>query len=161
MRTILLFAFILQCTFIAFSQTPSYSETGLEWNSKDIEILVEHLPDNARSIGLTADRIQTKCESRLRQAGLNIVDESSHLPIFLYVSVNLFGNSFNIDLHFNRIVNYLSGGDKMYWKYAATWHTSMTGTSDNAEYILQSLDGQLDKFLNDYLKANPSLSGSK
>ena len=60
------------------------------------------------------------------------------------------------------MVNYVLGEDsderrpiEMMKRVSTTWSTSTLGThGQSAEFILELLDGQLDKFLNEYLKAN-------
>ena len=157
-----LITLLLLSAILVRSQTPTYSKTGLELDGKDIQILVESLPNDAKKFGVTEDRIKTKCELRLRLVGLNLVDVWRSPPAVLYINVSAVGNAFSIDLYFDRTLNFMVGAKEMFKDNVPTWHEDILGT-DNGEsdYVIQALDVLLDKFLNDLLKANPSLSGSK
>jgi hypothetical protein len=132
--------------------------TGLEIdNYQTVKVLVGGLSKDAEQIGLTEDRLQTRVEIRLRQAKLKPVKEGEpgdRSDAYLYVNVSVGDNAFAIDVAFSRGVFYAVGtGTKTC--LARTWSTSTAGTHGNAsEFIVQSLDALLDKFLNEYLKAN-------
>ncbi len=131
------------------------SESGLETaNYKYIAVVVEDLSADAGSIGLTKDRIQTRVELRLRSAGLTPGNDSSKNDAFLYVFVSVEGAAVNISVQYQRWVDFTTG-DRRYRRLAATWQSASTGThSRRAAFIINGLDRALDKFLNEYLKAN-------
>ncbi len=148
-RAILLFALI---SAPAGAQT--WSDSGLETaNYKYVAVTVEELPADAGSIGLTEDRIQTRVELRLRLAGLtpgNRKKQETHL----YVNVNVGRNVFSILVQYERKVNF-TAGNRQYSSLARTWQSGSAGTHGrDAAYITNALDEVLDKFLNEYLKAN-------
>ena len=70
------------------------------------------------------------------------------------VSVQANKQSFFVDLQFVRTVSY-KVDNHIYGMYATTWGTNGFGTHDNdSEYILSALDGEIEKFLNAFVKAN-------
>ena len=117
--------------------------------------MVEGFHADASSIGLTEDRIQTRVELRLRSAGLTPVSVSTaQLKPFLYVYVKVVSGTFNISVEYKRLVSFIKG-DQQYEGIGTMWVTGGTGThGDKTAYIMNSLDSVLDKFLNEYLKAN-------
>lgn len=130
-----------------------FSLNGLETsNYKNVSLLIESLTEDAEKIGLTEERIKTKCELRLRQSGLN--PSSDRRFEHLYVNISVVSQALNIRIDFKRPVLF-EVGKKRYRKMASTWCESITGThGDNPEFIIQSLNELLDMFLNEYLKAN-------
>jgi hypothetical protein len=135
-----------------------YSRTGLEANNpKRLDILIEELTKEAYDIGLTTEKLRTKCELRLRQAGIEPID-SLGSSTYLYLNCNIVGAAYNIFLSLNRRVKF-EVGDKTYNKDAcSTWTSGTTGTHGwNGNNLIGELDNLLDLFLNDYLKANPSV----
>ncbi len=132
------------------------SESGLETaNYKYIAVVVEDLHAGATSIGLTEDRIRTRVELRLRSAGLTPGNDSSKNATVLYVNINVQGDAFNIAVKYKRWVDFTTG-DRRYGYVATTWDADGAGTYGTlgAAFIMNSLDGLLDEFLNAYLKAN-------
>lgn len=134
-----------------------YLMTGLESsNYKKLEILVEGLPSDARKIGLTRKQIETKCELRLRQAGIIPTDITDpYKGVALCVSISVVNQAFSIRLSLNRLV-YFEVMEKFYSKnLVPTWESEILGThGGKSRLIIDSLDGLLDKFLNEYLKVN-------
>lgn len=139
--------------------------TGLEIdNYQSVGVFVAPLPKDAEQIGLTEDRLQTRVELRLRQAKLKPVKIEKHRPAYLYVDVNMVGNAFAIRVVFIRPVSYPIDPTAIFANavgtaarscMASTWVTLGVGTyRGDSEFIVQSLDEHLDKFLNEYLKAN-------
>ena len=131
------------------------SANGLEVSDyRKVRVSIEKLPEDARKIGLTEERIRTECELRLWQAGLESVPPSGRSER-LYVNINVVSSAFNIDLEFKRKV-FFEVKETLYVDYGiTTWSWGTTGMhGGNPEYIVQSLDGLLHEFLNEYLKAN-------
>ena len=132
------------------------SLNGLEMSDyKKVRIMIE-IQDKASKIGLTEERVRTRCESRLRQAGLQPVVSKDLKDLFdrLVIRIHVISNAFAVDTRFNRAILFEVEGTP-YSMVAPTWYHSGTGThSGNPEYIIQVLDQTLDLFLTDYLKAN-------
>jgi len=64
-------AILLLLLISAPAGAQTLSDNGLETaNYKSVAVAIEDLSADARSIGLTTDRIQTRVELRLRSAGL-------------------------------------------------------------------------------------------
>ena len=130
------------------------------WNKcAPINLFVEGLDDDAASIDLTRERIQTLAESRLRAARLY---DAAALP-YLYVRVavlvseNRRGGAYSIEVSFKK---YLHDGVADQNGFAATWDTGSFGThSGNAGFILQAVSEDLDNFVLDYLRVNETACG--
>ena len=137
--------------------TQVYSKTGLERsNPKQLNFLVGELSKETEKIGLTKDTIRIKCESHFKQSGLEPVVSDSAKE-FLFVGCSIAGKSFTINLQFERIVEY-KAGPKKYFMLGTTWFKGWSGThGGNLDYILRGLDDLITSFLNDYIKANPTL----
>ena len=115
--------------------------------------MVEEVGAAEQNLGLTEGRIQTHVEMRLRSAGLIPRDKSTRDGYF-YVNIHVVGPAYHITLKYRRRV-YFSINSQSYVKVATTWSLGSTGThGEDGGYIIQKLDGYLDKFINDYLKAN-------
>ncbi len=135
------------------AQTMSVS--GLETaNYKFVDVVIENLSADARSIGLTRDHIQTRVELRLRSAGLTPRNELRKKTI-LYVRITVVRDAYSVAVEYNRRVDFTTGNRRYRHNAAVTWFSGSTGThGDNAAFIMNSLDGLLDEFLNAYLKVN-------
>jgi len=131
------------------------SQNGLEVSDyRKIAIIVESLANSAKKIGLTQERIQTECESRLRQARLLVVPTGSRSK-FLYIMVHVVGNAYIMEINFNRIVLFEVEKTRYIHSGATTWRRLATGLHrDDPEYMMQCLDDGLDDFLKAYQKAN-------
>jgi len=131
------------------------SDSGLETaNYKSVAVLVEELSADARRIGLTRDRIQTRVELRLRSAGLTPGKGSSKNAAYLYVRVKLGGSAYSAAVEYKRQVVFITG-NRRYVYTATTWESANIGThARSVVYIMNGLDKLLDEFSNAYLKAN-------
>ena len=149
---LLLIIFSLLFYNVTFSENDvkSYPLKGIN----AIFVLIEKLPEDAIEIGLTSHRLKTVTELRLRREGITIKKESDISYPYFYVTVNVVGRAFNIELSLNEWVKLFR--NPSIECYARTWNHSYTGTHGNdPEYIVSSLSALLDEFLNDYYKANP------
>jgi hypothetical protein len=158
MKTAILILLVVLFSFqVAGAQSQkqefSVSESGLEAPGyKTVQILI--IGNGLDKIGLTEERIRTKCELRLRQANLNPIPKAK-LPLhYLGISVTVADGAFAIQVEFTRPVTFMVNG-KEYWTLGTTWERNSAGTHGrDPEYVIQTLDRHLDDFLNDYLKAN-------
>ncbi len=107
------------------------------------------LSEDAAEIGLTAERIQTLAESRLRAVRVYDADVIEHS---LLVSVYVVGPAFTLALEFRRwFVNPTIDG----FGTVSSWRRIATGMhGGNAGYILQGLSEYLDRFILGYLRVN-------
>ena len=127
------------------------SLNGLEISDhKKVNILIS-VKTKSHEIGLTEERIRTKCDLRLRQAGLELAGRESES---LYVEISILENAFGVRASFNRFVLF-NGKGPTYRKLAVTWEATYIGAHGNKEeYVMGALDELLDSFVNEYLKAN-------
>lgn len=155
LRVISLLGVLLQASNV-FAQQGSLA-VGLEVEDyRALPLVIERMPKEAERIGLTAERIRTRVEYRLRQAKLKPGTrlDAANLAAYLYVNVAISGTGFSVRLEFDRVVSY-SVGNVARRCIAATWQNGGVGThGGDAEYVLRVLDKYLDTFLNTYLKVN-------
>ena len=128
------------------------SQNGLEvYNYKKINIRIMGLDEDAKRIGLTRERTQMKCELRLRQGGLK---PAMRISPYLGVFVNVIGSCFHLSIQFKRNI-YFIADDNWYKILGATWSCEINREHGGIpESIIGAIDECLDKFLNEYLKAN-------
>lgn len=152
-------SFIIICLFIykgAFSAVDYKVLKGIN----TLKVAIEDLSDYAVKIGLSEERLGTLIELKLRREGIKIIEEMPKDPNllvkipYIYINVNVEENAFNNYLAISECVNLYR--DKFISCYAATWFIGETGIhADSSEYIASSLSELLDKFLNNWYKANP------
>jgi hypothetical protein len=128
--------------------------TGLEVaDYRNVPLVIEHLPEDAARIRLSDGRLINRTELRLRTGGLRPAQhEGDH---FLYLKVNVVSSAFTIDLEFKRPVSFTLADGRRYNKIGIVWNATVTGTHANApDYILNTLDTLLDRFIHEYQRAN-------
>lgn len=128
------------------------SQYGLEiYNFKKVNIRIMGLDENAKRIGLTREGIKTKCELRLRRAGL---DPSIRISPYLRISVSVVGSCFHVSIQLKRNT-YFIADDNWYQILGTTWSHEMDGEHGGTpESMIGAVDECLEKFLTEYLKAN-------
>ncbi len=140
-----------------------------------VHIIINRLNEDANKIGLTEDRLKTVVELKLRRERIEIIDQYSDLPqtedvvgIKKYleesdkwinipgisICITVVASAFNVDLEFLQMVK-LRRAPHISCT-ATTWDANITGTHTNdPEFIVSALSQLVDKFLNDFYKANP------
>ncbi len=148
-------AILLLALISAPAGAQTWSDSGLETAKyKYIFIILERLGSEASNIGLTFDSIYTRVELRLRSAGLTPDIEGKNDDSYLYVNVFVVGAAYTVAVRYERRVIF-TAGDQQYIYYSPTWESASIGTHARSRvYIMNALDQQLDKFLNEYLKVN-------
>ncbi|MCX6141968.1 MAG: hypothetical protein NTZ35_01990 [Ignavibacteriales bacterium] len=136
----------------------TWSTSGLEIESiKAIPVYVCPLDDATKDFGLTAERIRTKCDFKVRQMHLEPVDFKVTYPpqpYQLMVSVQINRISFLVEIHFLRRVSY-KVGKRDFEMYATTWSQNIFGShGSDSDYVLSALEAIMEEFLNAYVKAN-------
>ena len=141
-------------------------DLGLEYPLKGIDkegigIEVRELSEDAIKLGLNIDRIRTFTELRLRREGIKINTES---PFDLYIEVKIVETAFSINLKIYEYVFLVRDYFEIFKDetlpitafLATTWISGSLGVhGKDTEFILTSLGGLIDEFLNNYYKANP------
>lgn len=130
---------------------------------KGVSVLVEHIKPEAERLGITQDQIKTDVELRLRKAGIRVLaqtekDKTPGMP-YLYVNVTALISSeaglcvYGIEVHLKEIVT-LARGLKA---SGSVWDTGKIGSvgTQNIRKIRDGVGDLVDKFINDYLAANP------
>ena len=115
---------------------------------------VNDLSQDARSIGLSVERIRHSAESRLRSAKLFRSPNSpwSKDIYNLSISINVVGMAFNISVAFKKPVFDSRSGLS---KSAITWDRASAGTHGrDASFIISALSEHIDAFIVEYLRVN-------
>jgi hypothetical protein len=130
---------------------------------RGVNVIVENISPKAENLGLTAEQIKTDVELRLRKAGVRVLTAKERLAIpgmpYLYVNVSI---AFSRD---STLVSYAALVALREWVTlangfetdAAIWNTGMVGGCgiNHIREIRIDVGDQVDKFINDYLAANP------
>ena len=127
--------------------------SGLEVSDyRKLKIRIELMPADNEVIGLTQKKLQTTCEVRLKQAGIEPVDQKDEC---LYVKVDSVREAYTISIRLLRTILFKKNGS-VYRKYGApTWQKNIIGLHrGNVRYVFEGLDSVLDDFISEYLKAN-------
>jgi hypothetical protein len=125
----------------------------------DVFVLVEEFPDGAKKLGLSDDSVRTDVELKLRLAGLRVVtaEKGYKLPgaPHLYVNVNVTdsADAASVDIALNQ--NAKLERDGQFAIGITTWTTGVVISHPNAQGIRDYVKDMTDKFLNDWLAANP------
>lgn len=130
---------------------------------RGVGVVVEEMVPKAENLGLTAEQIKTGVELRLRKAGIRVLTEKETLESpgmpYLYVNVSTAFNKDYTLLSYAVIVDLmervtLANG---FNTEGAIWHTGMIGGGGTSHIreIRNDVGDQIDKFINDYLAANP------
>ena len=127
---------------------------------RGVEIVVEDLSDDAEKRGLTRDRIQSAIELSLRRNRVPVLtkDERQAKPgrPYLYVKVSVGDYTFSINVELHEDVR-LARAPSTLVAGATTWGTFMFGAAGatGGDFILKSVEEEVDTFCLDYRKANP------
>jgi len=131
----------------------SPSRSGLEVSDyRKLKIRVEPLPANNEVTGLTQRKLQTACEARLKQAGIEPVDQKDEC---LYIKVDSVREAYTISIRLSRTILFRKDGTVYEKPEGATWQKNIIGLHrGNVRYVFGGLDSLLDDFISEYLKAN-------
>ena len=130
-----------------------------------VKVVIQGLTTDAGAAGISERTLRTKVELALRQAGIRVVKDSQRDYFFLDVAImdvkvgeRIVGYAYNVHYSLSRSTYILDGSLPSAALFAVVWNsdqlamTSMTGVSST---IYETVQDQLEEFLNDYLTANP------
>ncbi len=128
-------------------------QSGLEVSDyRKLRILVEDLPADTGVPHLAKSMLQTKCETRLKQAG---IEPASYKEEYLSVKVEFVREAYAMTIRLVRPVLFKANDIVYRDPGARTWRRQIVGLhKGNTRYIFEGLDSLLDDFIADYLKAN-------
>ncbi len=130
---------------------------------KGVHVIVPALKPQTERLGLSKDQILTDVELRLRKSGVRVLTEKESLETpgmpFLYVNVGTFFRedhplvAYSIDVALVEWVTLARG----FKTGGAIWEKGSVGSVGMKEIrgIRQYVGDMVDKFINDYLAANP------
>ncbi|MDE0176817.1 MAG: hypothetical protein OYH76_24440 [Defluviicoccus sp.] len=126
------------------------------WNDcRPMELVVEDLSKDAAAIGLTTEAITVAVRSRLRAARLYLSNDG--LPFFS-VSVNVGRAAVSIQVGYLKLLLDSASGEV---SGAVTWRSGVAGTHGrDASFIRSAVVGQVDKFIDEYLRVNADACGN-
>jgi len=126
-------------------------------------VIVEDMDPKMEELGLTRDQIQTDVELRLRRAGIIVLTMEEALKSpgspYLYVNINSYFLStlpivaFSTRVELRETVTLVNGMKTE----GNIWHIGTVGASRTQDIrkIKEFIEEGVDKFINDYLAANP------
>jgi hypothetical protein len=120
---------------------------------------IEPLPDSGKTLGLTAETIQTDVELKLRLAGIRVVtpEEGYKLPgsPYVYVILTLTPNANAAYINVQLVQNVLleRNGEHVYG--VPTWDTGYIMPVPTSQRIRDTIKDKVDVFLNAWLSVNP------
>jgi hypothetical protein len=154
--------------FPLLGQTPS-SQTPDEGQLKGLNqvvVLIESIDPQAVAAGLTAAKVRTDVELRLRRAGIKIprsADEMAKDQGYLDVILNLMRNpdmpvwAIVVEVQLSQAAQLERPNAPIPYVLATTWKTGdfgFVGSNLLTSRVRESVDDCVDKFINAYLAAN-------
>jgi hypothetical protein len=170
-KIIIVLLLVLTITVIPCHSKAAEQGTGLEVEKPQLYVYINDLSEDAKKFGLNKQLIKSKIELKLRQNDIEVptlefndielLKELNKLdklyPYILEVDISFVGNvlfgAFNINLFFKRSAIY-SNKDTNYKKNIISYHRGITGKTTNKNFIMNSLQDEIDIFINDFHKSN-------
>src|ERR1700676_3342064 len=159
--TLITAALLLLTPLAATCAEPNQSLKGLKGVWVDIGPL-DMPPAFASRIGLDRETIQTDVELKLRLAGMRVLTkaESDSAPgrPRLLVSVAATADGLAVDMSVTLFQDVrLVRDSTISVVESATWEEEAIGSLPNAQKVRQGIKDLTDRFLNDWLSANPGV----
>lgn len=129
-----------------------------------LQVIVPEISSDLEQAGLSRLQIQTDVEIKLRRVGFKIKTEREQFTPEIYLTVivgsknnvknGIFAISVTTSLHQKVILE----RNKSINIFSSTWETKNIGTvgKENVRDLSSSISSQVDEFISDWLKANPS-----
>lgn len=156
-------SFIILIPNVVNGQDIILSGSGLEVDKPELNVYI-YLNGEAKNFGLTEKLVRSKIELPLRRNNIKIIDPNEIPKLYsLNVFINVLDNSnmkiFDLGINFNRLTTYFIkiGNDSVKnkrSKFVNTWEISNYGFSYDKDYIIRTLEDQLDIFINEFLDSN-------
>ena len=180
---LVIFLAVMQVTHVAGkSKQPNETTPQIKYVTKQREILaglngvyvlVEHFKPEAEKYGFKKELFKTDVELRLRQYGVKVFSSEELLQAVgkpkLYINVNPLINEkyrdtvANVSVEFREEVFLLRNPTITIITNAITWRRTMlsTGGLNRLNEVRDCVRDLVDIFINDYLAANPKVTGAK
>lgn len=123
-----------------------------------VSVVVEHLPDGAKVLGLTEDNIQTDVELKLVVAGLHVVPEAEHYKLpgmpYLYINANLTpdGKVASVEVELRQNVRLERKNDLV--TVVSTWSLGTLMEAPTDQRVRDRIKDDVDTFLTAWRAAN-------
>ena len=152
---------VIVFSFLMFAGTVNAQKHELLKGVSTTSVLIEDLSSAAQSAGLDVEQLQTDVELRFRKAGIRLEKKATS---YFYVRVSAVkaapceGYAVAVSVEFDRggALEFVKGSSVV--DVATVWSEGIlaaTSTKDFREKTRQILADLCDKFLNDFLAANP------
>ena len=129
------------------------------WNDcEPMDLIVGGLDEDAMSVGLTKDAINTAAMRRLRTARLYDSDQAPFLFVQVTILRGAISKVFSIRLQYRKVVYDPATEIVM---HGTTWQGGNLGTFGDADYILSGVSEGVDDFINEYLRVNQDSCSAK
>ncbi len=158
MKRYLTAVILLSSTATALGQELNLERAPLK-GLKKFHVTIENLDSESQGAGLSADQLKTDVELRLRRSRVPVKDSSL---ASLYVNVNPLrlsvGNVWACAIHVGLRDSVTLDRDKSIGCLAETWETGgifVIPTGKLVANVRENVADLVDKFVNDYLAANP------
>lgn len=128
-----------------------------------LEVIVGELNPDLERIGLTKAQIQTDVEIKLRRAGFKVKGEKELFTPYILLVIRVGSNKnrngiFALDIRTSLFQKVFLERKKSISVLSTTWEVENIGTvgEENVKDVRNLISDQVDKFINDWLKANSS-----
>jgi len=128
-----------------------------------LPIIIERLPEDGRSIGLSEELIRTNVELRLRRNGLQPLGGAAALlsGFYIHIQVNVLGPVYSVNVGFARDVSYTVSG-KTHSATGKTWDKHNVGThGGDPRFIVGIVADLVDMLSNDIYKTREKGDSSR
>jgi len=124
---------------------------------KSLVVIIEELPPGATRLGVTDEMIRTDVELKLRLAGIPVLTAMDHpYAPALHIEINALDDSaasyVEVDLEQNAKLE----RNGAFIPLAITWSHGILIQNPSGDFIRDRLKDFMDRFLNEWLAANPT-----
>jgi len=154
------FTLVILNSFVLAQRTLDQERRALLRGLQGCRVVVERLKPEIEQDGLTTKQLQTDTELKFRMAGIKVLsrEESAKTMGMPFFSLNAnvgpsqTGYIYNISVSLVERVQLMRNGDIV---WAFTWQKGYLGITPDLSDIRQKVKDYVDRFINDYLAANP------
>ena len=117
-----------------------------------LSVSVRHGGLEEEYASMTTEDVRTKVELRMRRAG--IPPEEGKGSQVLHVDLHTYGKAFNIRVSLWQTLTWALPNETVMMAGVGTWATNALGQGESRAEVLSTIEDEVYRFLNAYLKAN-------
>jgi hypothetical protein len=147
----------LVCCALSSQASPAWPELrGL----RVVRVVIEGLPDPAKSVGVTENELRTKVELALRRMGMTVLDDEKSSAPYVYIQVSVIAsrvspvNAVSVNLLVRERAQLLRNRAVLMGATYFNGWTGLSGTTVLKESIYENVTSVLESFENDWRAAN-------